>query len=246
VGKIDRQRFEQRLEEVSAELERLNQEYRLVRKEREELLKHAGRDDLSRVRVESTISELEDTRQDIELSLAGAQAREKALTEQIARIGQQAIEAAEASGVVKELLEIVDIRKMELARTQQLHETGQASVADLNVSQEALSRARADLARYRESLSEEAGAGLLAQLNSELVSLSIASAEQEAQLVAVQQRLASIRDRGLLDLADCLEREVGLQLSIIERATRELTEERFALKERIRNLQMPEVVIVGE
>ena len=49
------------------------------------------------------------------------------------------------------------------------------------------------MARNRESVSERAGAGLLADLNKELVFLSIESAEQEAELLAVQQRLAAIR-----------------------------------------------------
>jgi hypothetical protein len=246
VGEVDRERLRARLEKVQAELAQLNAQYEQICAARKALIEQAGRDDLSRARIADTINQLEDHKQEIELALAGSQAREAALTEQIAKISQQAIEAAEKSGVVKELAEIVDIRKMEFARAQQLQESGQASVADLNEAQEALSRARADLARYRESMSEQAGAGLLAQLNHELVNLSIESAQQEARLVAVQQRLASIRDRHLLELADRYEREVELQLELTERATRVLTEEQFELEEDIRNLQLPEVVVVGQ
>jgi chromosome segregation ATPase len=245
VGEIDQRRFHERLEAVDAELSRLREQYELIRAKRQELLKQAGRDDLSRARIENTINELEDFRQKIALSLAGAQAREAALTEQIAKVGQQAIEAAEKSAVVKELNEIVDIRKVELAYEQERYEKGLASQSDLNGLQEALARARADLARYRESVSETAGAGLLAELNKELVTLSVETAQQEAQLVAIQQRLTEIRERGLLELADRYEREVELQMALSERAVRDLTEEQFELKETIRNLRMPEVVVIG-
>lgn len=245
VGAIDQKRFQERLTEVEAELAQLDEQYGLIRAARRELFKQAGRDDLSRGRIEDAINELEDTRQDIELSLAGAQAREVALTEQIAKVAQQAIEAAEKSAVAKELSEIVDIRKMELAHAQRLHETGQASQSDLNKGQEALARARADLARYRESVSKTAGAELLTQLNHELVSLSIESAEQEAQLRAVQQRLAAIRAKQLLELADRYEREVELRLKLSERALLDLTEEQYELKETIRNLRLPEVMVIG-
>ena len=177
--------------------------------------------------------------------MAGAQAREVALTEQIAKVAQQAIEAAEKSAVVKELEEIVDIRKVELARAQQLHEGGQLPQSELNRRQEASARARADLARHRESVSKTAGAELLTQLNHELVSLSVESAEQEAQLRAVNQRLGEIRERQLLELADRYEREVELQLKLSERALLDLTEEQYDLKETIRNLRLPEVVVIG-
>jgi hypothetical protein len=245
VGEIDQRRFRERLEAIDAELGRLSGQYELIRGKRQELLQQAGRDDLSRARIENTINELEDTRQKIDLSLAGAQAREAALTEQIAKIGQQAIGAAEKSAVAKELNEIVDIRKMELARLQQLQDSGQVSQSDLNQGQEALARARADLGRYRESVSETAGAGLLTELNKELVTLSVETAQQEAQLVAIEQRLTEIRERGLLELADRYEREVELQMALSERAVRDLTEEQFELKETIRNLRMPEVVVIG-
>ena len=245
VGAIDRERFQERLAQVETELTQLDERYQRIRAARRELLEQAGRDDLSRDRIEDTISDLEGTRQDIELSLAGAQAREVALTEQIAKVAQQAIEAAEKSAVVKELEEIVDIRKVELARAQQLHEGGQLPQSELNRRQEASARARADLARHRESVSKTAGAELLTQLNPELVSLSVDSAEQEAQLRAVNQRLGEIRERQLLELADRYEREVELQLKLSERALLDLTEEQYDLKETIRNLRLPEVVVIG-
>jgi hypothetical protein len=245
VGEIDQRRFRERLETVDAELGRLKEQYELIRAKRQELLKQAGRDDLSRARIENTINELEDTRQDIELSLAGAQAREAALTEQIAKVGQQAIETVEKSAVANELNKIVELRQKELDYAARMYDAGKVSQSDLNGLQEELARARADLARYRESVSETAGAGLLAELNKELVTLSVETAQQEAQLVAIQQRLTEIRERGLLELADRYEREVELQMALSERAVRDLTEEQFELKETIRNLRMPEVVVIG-
>ena len=46
-------------------------------------------------------------------------------------------------------------------------------------------------------------------------------------------------------MADRYEREVELQLKLSERALLELTEEQFELKETIRNLRLPEVVVIG-
>jgi len=245
VGAIDRERFQERLAQVETELTQLDERYQRIRAARRELLEQAGRDDLSRDRIENTISELEDTRQDIELSLVGAQAREAALTEQIAKIGQQAIETGEKSAVVNELSKIIELRRKGLEYAAKLYEVGKVSQSDLGNLEEALARARADLARYRESVSETAGGGLLVEFNKELITLSVASAEEEARLVAVRQRLAEIRERQLLELADRYEREVELQLSLSERALLDLTEEQYDLKETIRNLRLPEVMVIG-
>ena len=75
--------------------------------------------------------------------------------------------------------------------------------------------------------------------------MSIESAEAEATLAAVSRRLAEIRERRLLELSDRYEREVELQLELSEQAVRQLTIEQFELKERIRNLQRPEMVVIG-
>ena len=123
---------------------------------------------------------------------------------------------------------------------------GQASQTDLGNLEEQLARIRAELARYRETASETAGAGLLPQLNKQLVELSVDSAKEEAVLAAVKTRLAEIRERRLLELSDRYEREVESQLELCERIVRELTVEQYELKARIRNLRRPEVVIIGD
>lgn len=245
VGELDEERLRKRLAQVEEELERMDGQYKAIRATQRELLEQAGRNDLSRGAIEVTVRQLEDNKNGVELRLAGARAREAALAEQIAKIGQQVVGAAEGSAVLAELEKVVEIRERQLEYLKQRRESGLAPAAELDDAEEALARVRAELASVREHATETAGGGLLAGLNHKLVELSIDSAEAEATLAAVERRLAEIREKRLLELSDRYEREVELQLELSEQAVRQLTMEQYELKERIRDQQWPQVVVIG-
>jgi hypothetical protein len=245
VGMADEQQLRTRLEQVEDDLRRIAAQTESIRKRQRELLQEAGRNTLSRAEVENKIRELEDIKGSIELDLAGMQASEAALSAQIAKIGQQAIQASKNSEVAAEMAKVVDIREQQVKRMELLVQSGQANQLELGNVQEQLAQARANLAQYREAASQSAGAGLLTELNKNLVELSVESAENEAKLTAVENQLAEIGAKRLMELADRYEREVESQLAMCERVAHDLTSEQYELKDRIRNLRRPEVVVIG-
>jgi hypothetical protein len=245
VGAADEELWQRRLREVEEELGELESQVGKIREVQRELFEQAGRDDLSRARIENAVRDLEDQRHGIELRLAGVHAREKALAEQIAKVGQQAIEAAEKDAVAAELARVVEIRERQLQAMQMKVEAGlipERETADLA---EGLAHARADLARYREHAVETAGGGALSKLNQQLIEMSVETAEMKATLAMLEMQMEEIRARRLLELADRYEREVELQLKMCGDFVHDLTRERFRLKEMIRGLRRPEVIVIG-
>lgn len=245
VGEVDERRMRERLHEVEEELARAQAQFEELRAARRDLCEQAGRADLSRERIEDTIHELEEHKAELELKLAGSAAREAALTEQIAKLSEQAREAAEHDAVMAELKKVVELREQEVTRLQVLAEKGQASSKDLRVAQEPLAVARAELARRREEIGERMSGGMLVQLNKELVELSIQTAELEAALGHVQERLGEIRENDLLELADRYEREFEIPLDMARNALQQLAMDRYFLRDQLRNLRHPEVLVIG-
>lgn len=244
-SEVDQARLRERLEMTENELERETNHFAQLRELEQQLCARAGRGDLSRADIAGEIKRLEVARQDAEMELFVAHAREKAVSEQIAKIGREVKESTEKSGVAVELQKVIELREKQVERLQLLVEDGRASSQDLDQVQIEIAQARAQLARYREEASQAAGGGLLANLNKELIEVAIESAEQKVRLSSMQARLDEIRNKGLLELADRYEREVEMQLALAERAVRELSETRHELQRRLQNLRPAEVTTIG-
>ena len=242
VGEVDERRMRERLHEVEEELARAQARFEELRAARRELCEQAGRADLSRERIEDTVHELEKHKAGLELKLAGSAAREETLTEQIAKLSEQAREAAEHDAVMAELKKVVALREQEVARLHLLAEAERASSEDLRVAQEPLAMARAELARRREEIAD---CTMLVQLNTELMELSIQTAELEAALGHVEGRLAEIREKRLLELADRYEREFEIPLDMAKSAFQQLAMDRYFLRDQLRNVRHPEVLVIG-
>lgn len=245
VGDVDKRQGERRLQEVDAALRELNERIAALRDVRREIFDQAGRDNLSRAQAENITQSLEAQRQGMLLHLAGMNAREKALAEQIAKVGKQAAEAGKADAVAEELAKVVEIREKQLRKMELYVQSGQANEMEAANLEEQLAHARADLAKYREDVVRAAGGGILAELNQKLVDLTIETAETKATLAATEQQLDDIRSRHLLELADRYEREVEMPLHMCSEMSRDLTEEQFRLKEDMRGFNRPEVVVIG-
>lgn len=245
LGKADIAQMNEHLSEVERELGLAQQEYAGIRSIQQELLAQAGEAELDRARVENRIRDLQQKRMSIELNLAGAKAREEALTAQIAKIGRDVEAGIKSSPVAVELQRVVDGRIKNLQRMQTLVESGHAPESEMVEAQEAVALAQAQLAQYRESAANEAGGGLLAELNKELIEMSVRTAEEEAQLRHINRQLEEIQAKGLQELADRYEREVLMQLNFNERDVRSLQDELNDLKRRTRSVRSPEIVIIG-
>lgn len=241
----DEDRLHEHLAQVQAELERADQEFAELRAVEQELTKQAGRSTLSRESIEITIREMEDRKRAVELDLAAGKAREGALSRQIAEIGAQVEDQLAKSEFAKQLQRVVELREVSLNRMKQLVDSGQANMHDLAEAEQQLAMARAQLAQYREDASENAGGGMLANLNMQLTQLGIETAENAARLGYVASSLNELHERNVLGLADQYERQVRLRAQLIEQSVVELTQMQFELQRQVRNLRRPEVVIIG-
>lgn len=243
------QRERERADKLQAQLEsylrEIEGQYEQLQQRQLDLCAAAGRADLSRERVISEISELEREREELMGSLMAVKAREEAVADQIARIAKAVETVGAQQEVLEQLTKVVELRHGDVERTQKLKAAGQASDSELTSALEAEAVARAELASRRADFRREAGGEQLAVLNRELMSLTIDSAEKQARLKYVDERLKNIKERKLLELANQYQAQVMLPLELVqarlEQASRELAEFQ---SQRMRDREA-EVTVIG-
>ncbi len=180
--------------------------------------------------------------QDLELSLAGQEARRKAIAEQIARTEAEAHAKLVQDEVTKELETLVELSMRNLADLQKAADAGRASTAELGRATENLTRAKIELAKRREELSKQAGGGQLEQLSSEMGRIAIDKAEKDAQREILARHLAQMQQQ--LAQASAFDPEAARMR--IGREGLDILAGRFAeLQTRIANLQPPMVTVIG-
>lgn len=246
VSSADENRLKAQLAAAEEELQHVEHDLGALRELRQELCKRAGRSDLSRTSVESTLLNLEQTRADAQLQLEALSAREQALARQISEIGKRVDETMASSEVLKELQRVVELRELAFQRVKKLDEGGRVSAAEAEQAERELVVARAQVAQYRETATHEVGGGLLADLNRQLIQLSIDSAEARARLQFVDTQLDDLRKRDVLALADECDGRVRLRMHLLEDAVEQMAKSQFELKLQLRNLCPPEVVVIGQ
>lgn len=238
---------------ASGALAQAEHEYRTLQARRLKLTEQAGRSDLRHEHVVAEIQDLERQKQQLEMELAGKAARRKAIEEQIAK-------AASVSGrdkdkdLVDALLRLQRLKaktRVTQARTdlewaERLAAARQASERDVLKSRRELA-----LAELEVEVAELSGDAprlpgpQMAKLTDSLAEISIDTAEMAALLKHLTQRLARIRARNLLGLADEYEREVSLRLPLAQQAF-ERASQRLEELNRLRQLPGPTVTIIGE
>jgi len=182
---------------------------------------------------------------DAELALAGLAAAEQAITEQIAKIGQRAVEAVETSPVVAEMAKVVELREQRVEYLGRMHEAGVVDGIETTAAQEQVALARVELLERREAAAARAGAGVLEKLNQDLAQKSIELAGALARRQTLQARLEDMRARNLLELSERWACEVELPRDQAQRALQRLTLEQQELGARLRSLRLPEVSVIG-
>lgn len=187
-------------------------------------------------------NELANKLQDLELNLAGQEARRTAIAEQIARTQAQADVRLSEDEVTKELEHLVQFAMENFSNLRKQAEAGRASTADVDRANESLTRARIDLARRREELSKQVGGGQLDQLNSEMGRIAIDRAEKEAQRDVLARHLAQVQQQ--LAQASTFDPEAARMR--VGREGLDILARRIAeLQTRIANLQPPMVTVIG-
>ncbi len=181
----------------------------------------------------------------LEMNLAALRARQAALSQEIATIGESVETRLAQDPVIAELTRVVELRNEALKRAQMLVERGAANQEELHEVQEQLAFARAEAAERRMAAADSAGGGIVSALNGDLRRLDVDLAETESRLHSIQQRLADVRERDLLGRADRLERDVRLHLPMTREAVEMATHEIMALERRLRAFEPPVITVLG-
>jgi hypothetical protein len=187
-------------------------------------------------------SELARNVQSLELQLAGLEARQKAIQEQIAATREEGGKQLAKDPVTQELQKLVEISEHNLSQLRQSAQAGRVSAAELAEAEKNMAQARIDLARRREELSGQAGGRQLDEFTKELSRLAINKAEWEAQLQIVRKQLDEVQ-RQLMQALTFDPEAARLRMA---QESLNITGGRVAeLQMRLSNLQPPIVTTIG-
>ncbi len=169
----------------------------------------------------------------LEMQMAGMEARRQAIEEQIARTRDEADRKLAQDTVTKELQILVERIETRLSALRKQVDAGQLPQSELAPAMENLTRARIELARRQEELTRDAGGGRLDSLNSELSQMVIETAEQRARLEIFRTQLDETQRRlaraSAFDPQAARLRTARQALDIAERQITELTSRRVQL-----------------
>jgi hypothetical protein len=213
-----------------------------------QLSHEAGRSDLSRDALLSEVRETEHELRELDMKLVALNARETAITEQIARIGRATTQANADNPVVAELQKVVALKEEQVQRLLKEREAKKDLVAlDAAVrdAQEQLALARAEVAKQSQQLAQAAGGNLLSDMNRSLLTSSVDMAEAEARRQFLRASLDQVHEKGLMSIVDRYEREVELPLPLATDAARDAERTFSELQNQLRFYAPPDVVVLG-
>ena len=241
----EQQKFVER--EIDRARIRLLEASHAAQRARESLNKHRAklRDLTGRIdAVENwsdAVAAMEQERHRLTIDLAGQQARRKAIEETVAKVTKQAEARAEDDPIGAEFSKILAIRERELAYAKTLAKTkdiSESAIADIEMK---VADAKAKLLERREVATRSAGGELLADLNRELLMLSITGAEHEARLKAIRESLD--RFHGASDDVDALKR-VDKEVDAYEAQAEQARKLLIATEERYQNVTAPTISVI--
>lgn len=178
----------------------------------------------------------------LEMQMAGMEARREAIEEQIARTRDEADRKLAQDTVTKELQILVEMIETRLSQLRKQVDAGQLPQSELLPAQENLTRARIELAKRQEELTRVAGGSRLDEFNSDLSRMAIQTAEQRARLEVYRCQLDETQ-RQLAQASTFNPQAARLRtaqqaLNIAERQIAELTNQRV-------QLQRPSVTVMA-
>lgn len=214
-----------------------------IHDKRRALFERAGVDDLDYDRILNRARNIEDTLQNLELQSVSKRAAAAAIETRIAEISKRAAAAADDE-IASQLLEVVNLRALELAQTEKRRAANAASDADLLQARERLAAAKVDILRHRRENQLESGGELLRKLTEQLAENSAANAEITARAQHLSAELAGIRDKRLLEAAREFEDSVAFNEHAANDRLNAAIERLRGIQERLSNLRKPAVTII--
>lgn len=180
--------------------------------------------------------------QNLELELAGMEARREAIQQQILRARVEADQRMAKDTVTQELQKLVEINAANLSRMEELVRNKVTSEASLGQAQESLMRAKIELAQRREALSLTAGGGQIEKFNTDLSRMAIDKAEKRARLQVLKMQFEEVqKDLAQASKVDPRAARIRLDQQALDVADRHVLE----LQNRWTNLQEPTVTMIG-
>ena len=186
---------------------RLQDAQNRVEQLRKQIREVAHRADVSVKNINEAVTRLEEERQKLELDQMGKAARRSALEKEIAEQTAKIQQKAAADPIGEELKTVVKARMQHADQLQKLHDSGQASMTEVSDAMAAAAEARAKLLERQRDAATEAGGDAIANLNHELLNLTVDLRELDARLEYVKQRLPGLLDA--IDRVDDLDRAQG-------------------------------------
>lgn len=234
-----RTKFNQQLDLASLEAARAESD--LVQMQ-VELRKISDSRDLSRQSILSDVSSLRQKRQSAMMQMASDEALIEATISRITKEQNRRKELVENDPIAKEFKSIIDVHERRLKDTQKLYEAGRVPAADIQDIREKIIKARIELARRQEEVSNPPGSIVLSSLNDEVADLSI-------KVTIAQQEIGSLIDQlgeadGLLAKADRYEL-LSLKADIAKQSLEEALLWHARLGRNIRSIQPPDVTVIG-
>jgi hypothetical protein len=219
-----------------------------ARAEKELIQMHAqlrdisGSRDLSREAILGDISVLRQQIQSTRMKMASDETLYEATAKRVAEEQARREKLVQDDPITSEFKSMLDVHKKRLVETQKLYESGSASAADLDDVKEKIIRARIELAKRQDEVSNPPGGIVLSSFNNELANLStqIALAQQEIrsfeeQLTEPEVLLERADDYDLLSLKADIARQ-NLEETLLSHAR---------LSRNIRSIQPPDVTVIG-
>jgi hypothetical protein len=137
---------------------------------------------------------LETQREAAQIDIEGKTARLKALTEAIAKLQMDVSARSSTDEIMKQLAAVEDVRRQEYFAAKSKNAQGQTSNDDVDRAEVAWGEAKAATLERKETAAKAAGADLLQQWNSDLLSISVDLAELHARSGALEKRLRTLSD----------------------------------------------------
>jgi hypothetical protein len=236
-----------RIFSLTKDKDKAESEMRSLERAQKKWIETGGPRVLSRNRLQEEIRNLEQLKQQWEMELYGTDARQRAMEEQIAKLGKQAEAKLDDDPILAELKKVLQIREEKLKRETMMMNQGTISPTELADSREHLALARIEVARRREEIGKTAGGESLNNWNIELADLAIKRAEIESRFSLTQKQLEQIKEKDLLTLAyqiEDLNRDISNLRSTVENASEEIDNWQREL-ERLKARQ-PKVRLLGD
>jgi hypothetical protein len=234
-----RTKFNQQLDLASLEAARAESELMQLQAKLRDI---SGSRDLSRQSILKEINTLRQKLQTAIMKRASDESLYEATTNQIAEEQARRKKLVEDDPITREFKSILDVHERHLKETQKLYESGRASAADLDDIKEKIIRARIDLAKRQEEVSNPPGGIVLGSYNNELANLSTKIALARQEINSLEEQLKEAED--LLEKADSYEL-LSLKADIARQNLEETLLWRARLGRNIRSIQPPDVTVIG-